>query len=137
MAAAPVPAPVVASPAIAPPVAQAPRFSSVLSITWQSRGGETEVVVATNGSVRADDVESVRLEKPEPRELIKVKGVRQAFNPTKLEAKTPELRQIRVGFHEDGAQGQLHIVLDLASPDVRVLGVRAEGVVVRVRLGRP
>ena len=84
----------------------------------------------------AADVESTRLEKPEARELLKVKGVRQGFNPTKLETKTPELRQIRVGFHAEGAQGQLHIVLDLASPDVRVLSVRAEGGVVRVRLGR-
>jgi len=121
---------------VAPPVALAPHFSSVMTITWQARGGETEVAIATNGSVAAADVESTRLEKPEPRELIKLKGVRQAFNPTKLEARTPELRQIRVGFHEDGAQGQLHIVLDLASPDVRVLSVRQEGVVVRVRLGR-
>lgn len=140
-AAAPIPA---ASPAPTPPVPAAPaptaaasrRFTAVERITWQAAGGETVVVIATDGAVTPADVQHLRLEQPEPREVVKVLGVSRSSVAARLQASTPELRQIRVGLHGEGSRGELHVVLDLSSPGVRILAVEAQGSTVRVHLGR-
>ncbi len=131
-----VPAPPVA---VTPEPARAPgavNFDAVSKITFQSAGGETEVVLWTNGVVRAEDVEHLRLDDPEPREVLKLRGVVEAFSPSKLTVGSGELRQIRVGFHEQRPRGQLHVVFDLAAHDVRIVSMRADGAQLKVRFGR-
>lgn len=123
-------------PAAAAAVGAGEGFSAVDRITWQAAGGETEVVLWTNGVVSSKDVEHVRIEQPEAREVLKLHGVNRSFSPSQLAVNNPELRQIRVGFHEQKPYGQLHVVFDLAASDVRILSMRADGSRLRVRLGR-
>jgi hypothetical protein len=49
---------------------------------------------------------------------------------------TPEVLQVRLGFHPETGRGELHVVLDLARPEVEVAGVEEGAHRLRIRLRR-
>ena len=55
------------------------------------------------------------LESP-PRLLVRLIGVQRAYDASSISA--PRLRGVRTGVHGLGATRNLHVVLDLAAPDV-------------------
>lgn len=132
--AAPAPAPAVTTrPPPAPPPAAAP-FRAVERITWERQGAATVVTVWTDGAVAAARFTSLRIDAG-PRVVVKLHGVERPFSPNLLPVGTPELRQIRVGYHVVPAGADLHLVFDLAAPEVALLAAEPTERGLRLRLG--
>jgi hypothetical protein len=70
-----------------------------------------------------------------PRGVVKLHGVERPFTPNRLPVDTPQVRQIRVGYHPAPEGGELHLVLDLASPEVVLLAAEGGGRSLRLLLG--
>ena len=66
-----------------------------------------------------------------PRALIVVSGIRRAFPQPKITVGTGEARQVRIGYH---GGDELHVVIDLAGPDVKVSGIDQDGQRLRIHL---
>jgi hypothetical protein len=124
------------APAPEPPeVAQRP-LDRLRSIRWERAGDTTVVTLQGNGSAHEERLLHTRLDAPQPRELLKVRGVDLPFRQSAMDVGTPELQRIRVGFHPKPVANELHIVLDLPSHDIALTEFRAEGQVYRLVLSR-
>jgi molecular chaperone DnaK len=137
------PAPVAPPPA-RPPVApfpavpedSGPALTAVDKITFEAAGGGTDVILWGNGAIPASVYTQTRLDGNPPRELFRLSGIRQQFAKARLVVGTPEVLQIRTGLHA-GAQGsELHVVLDLAHPNVTVTQVESGPHRLRIHLQR-
>ncbi len=84
-----------------------------------------------DGSWAAGRWSNVTLEGNPPREVIKLSGMGRPYPSTRLVAGTPELLQVRTGYHPGQ---ELHVVLDLANPRVQVAGVEPAGDQLRILL---
>ena len=71
-----------------------------------------------------------------PRVVVKLRGVSSSYGKSRTPVNTPEVQQIRTGFHPNVSNNvnEQHIVLDLASPTVKVESVEADGSVLRIVL---
>ncbi len=103
-------------------------------ITWATEAGVTVVSLTGDGSFPAGSYHWYAMGGTAPRVLVKLTGIAEAFRPNSLAANTPELTDIRVGFHLQNTGSELHVVLDLASSKVKVASVGSDGSVLRVRL---
>ncbi|HEY4597573.1 MAG TPA: hypothetical protein VIJ02_14335, partial [Thermoanaerobaculia bacterium] len=63
-------------------------------------------------------------------------GLRQPFGKPRLVVGTPEVLQIRTGFHTGTHGNEVHIVLDLANPGVKVTQVEPGPQRLRIHLQR-
>ncbi len=153
-AAAPVPAPVapgktVPAPAVPPaPVHPqvapfpavsedaGPALTAVEKITFEAAGGGTDVTLWGNGAIPAAVYTETRIDGNPPRELFRLSGIRQPFPKARLVAGTPELLQIRTGLHAGAHGSELHVVLDLAHPNVTVTQVEPGPHRLRIHLQR-
>lgn len=134
--AAALPAP--SAPAAASPVAPAAEsqhavFQNLVRISFRALPGETEVTLQGDGILRASNYAQFRIDAGTPRELVKFKGARHPYPTPEIPVGTPELLRIRTGYH---SPDELHIVFDLASPQVRVLEMGESATALTVRLGR-
>jgi hypothetical protein len=93
------------------------------SITFKQAGGGTDIILLGDGAIRAESFTRTRLDGNPPRELIRISGIRRQFPQARVVVGTPEVLQVRVGYHPDKGRGELHVVLDLARPNVVVTGV--------------
>jgi hypothetical protein len=110
-----------AAPAEAePPPASGP-FTGVDDILIRRRGSDLVVTLVADGPLPRWD--HLRLDSGKPREVIRLYGVTRPYVHNRLPVDEPELRQIRTGYHEDDAGDQLHVVLDLAGPGVRMVAM--------------
>lgn len=89
-------------------------------ITWDEGPSETVVTFWGNGTFPSERVERVRVAGGRPRELIKLRGIDLPYRETVIQPGTPELERIRTGFHPRQPVNELHVVLDLAGPDVQL-----------------
>ncbi len=89
-------------------------------ITWDEGPSETVVTFWGNGRFPPQRVERVRVAGGQPRELIKLRGIDLPYRETVIQPGTPELQRIRTGFHPRQPVNELHVVLDLAGPDVQL-----------------
>ena len=134
---APEPAPVAPIAVETPPPAPAgPALSVLERITFEPAGGGTDVILWGNGAIRPEVYDQSRIGDP-PRELIRLSGITRPYPSTKVPVGTGEVRQIRVGYHEKSGGNELHIVVDLADPAVRVTGMEARENHLRIRLRKP
>lgn len=131
----PAPVPTPAPPPEPPPPAAPARFSRVLNVVWEDLGDELQVTVFFDGVIQEWEYSTVRLEGP-PRELVRIDGVAHPFPRTEIPVGTDLLKRIRVGFHPEGRQRQLHVVLDLATPDAELDRTEAKGTELRLYLAR-
>ncbi|HVT60941.1 MAG TPA: TIGR02266 family protein [Thermoanaerobaculia bacterium] len=106
-------------------------LSGLDKITWESSGGGTDVVLWGNGNFPRGSYSHVRINGPAAREVIRLKGIERPFAMRRVEVKTPELFQVRTGFHPIQ---QLHVVLDLANPAVAIEAITAQGHQLRIHL---
>jgi hypothetical protein len=97
------------------------------------QAGETVVTLVADGIVRSSNYARFRIDSGSPRELVKMRGVRRPFHSASIAVGSPELVKIRTGFH---APEELHIVFDLASPDIEVLAIEESAASLRLRFGR-
>ncbi len=126
-------APVASAAPTAPAEAPRPVLESLKSISVRAVGGETEVVLEGDGIIRSSNFATFRIDSGTPRELIRFKGIRRAYPSAKVAGGTPELVQIRIGYH---SPDELHVVFDLTGPDVVVKSLDASGARLVIRLGR-
>jgi molecular chaperone DnaK len=141
------PAPAAKSPAKAPAPAQAAPFpavsedagtplTAVEKITFEAAGGGTDVIVWGNGAIPASVYTQSRIDGNPPRELFRLSGIRQPFARARIVVGTPEVLQIRTGIHPGAHGNELHVVLDLAHPNVAVTQVEAGPQRLRIHLQR-
>ncbi|HEV3455794.1 MAG TPA: TIGR02266 family protein [Thermoanaerobaculia bacterium] len=117
----PVPAPGSASGRGAGAPGATARLTAVQRITWQPVADGTEVVLWGNGDFTNESYTRTRVGGLPVREVIRITGIDRPFPSPRLMVRTPELLQIRTGYHPPQ---ELHIVLDLGSRDVQVIGVQ-------------
>lgn len=127
-------------PAVSPPVdlPSPPRSGRTLSglddILVQRDGSDLVVTLVADGAIARWD--HLRLDSGNPRELVRLYGVSRPYAHNRVPADGRELRQIRTGYHRDAGGDQLHVVLDLATPDVRLVGTEEEEGRLSLRLRR-
>jgi hypothetical protein len=114
------PAPAPAPPVVAPTVERAAPLTALDRITFEAAGGGTDLILWGNGAIPAAVYTRTRIDGNPPRELFRLSGIRQPFGKTRVVVGTPELLQVRVGYH---GGNELHVVLDLAHPNVTVTQV--------------
>lgn len=134
----PLPAPARAVEPI-PAVAEdsGPALTRLERITSEPQpGGGTDIILWGDGAIRAESFTRTRLDGNPPRELVRLSGIRRQFPQTRVTVGTPEVLQVRVGFHPETGGGELHVVLDLARPNVVVTGVEPGENRLRIRLQR-
>jgi hypothetical protein len=129
---APEPAAVEPSRAIVQPV-EPGELSRVESISWHEEGGRTIVRIATDAPVAAADFNHLVLSGP-ARVLVRLIGVGREYRPYTTEVGAGGVERIRAGLHREFTPTQLYVVVDLASDDVVVQSVEADGAAVRVVL---
>ena len=128
----------VAKPRPAPtepaPVVVTKPMTRIRKIHWRAVAGGTLVTIEADGAIAADRFKRLRLEQAPPRELVRFLRVSRPFEPTHLAVGNSELVAIRTGFHPGR---ELHIVLDLADPLVKVISADTVGTELRILLRRP
>ena len=105
----PAPAPVRSTPPAAPPA----NATALRSITASVQDGRTVVEIAGNAPFERHHV--MPLDAP-PRLLVRLIGVQRDYDASAVRA--PRLGGVRTGVHGQGATRNLHVVIDLAEPDV-------------------
>lgn len=133
----PEPAPVAPVAVETPPLAPTgPALTALERITFEQAGGGTDVILWGNGAIRPEVYDQSRIGDP-PRELVRLSGISRPYPATKVAVGSGEVRQIRVGYHQKSGGNELHIVIDLADPAVRVTAIEARENHLRLRLRRP
>lgn len=112
-----------------------PAMTILEKITFEQAFGGTDIVLQGDGAIRPETYEESRMGDP-PRELIRLFGIARAYPATKVAVGTGEVKQVRLGFHEKSGGNELHIVIDLASPGVKVTRVEAKDRQLRIHLQR-
>jgi uncharacterized protein (TIGR02266 family) len=97
------------------------RFTSVEEIWGQRSPLGTVVTIVTNGSVPEGAFSHFRLEGGNPREVIRLRGVDDRYRRPSVPVSTGEVKQVRLGYHAKPEGNELHVVIDLASPRVKLL----------------
>lgn len=121
------------SPPAAPAEAPRPVLGSLRSISVRPLPNETEVVLEGDGIIRSSNFAQFRIDSGTPRELIRFKGIRHAYPDPKVAGGTPQLLQIRIGYH---SPDELHVVLDLTGREIVVKSLNVDGSRLVIRLGR-
>ncbi|MDE2922591.1 MAG: PilZ domain-containing protein [Acidobacteriota bacterium] len=104
------PAPAQSSPA---PSARPVNATALRAISASVQDDRTLVEITGNAPFERHHV--MLLEAP-PRLLVRLVGVQRDYDASAVSA--PRLRGVRTGVHGRGATRNLHVVLDLASPDI-------------------
>lgn len=128
--------PVSAAPT--PPPAAAPTgraLTVVEKVSFEQAFGGTDIVLQGNGAIRPETYEQSSMGSP-PRVLVRLFGIAKAYPSTKVAVGTGEVKQVRMGFHEKPGGNELHVVLDLAGPGVKVTRVEAKDNQLRIHLQR-
>jgi len=97
------------------------RFTSIEEIWGQRSPLGTVVTIVTNGSVPEGAFSHFRLEGGNPREVIRLRGVDDRYRRPSVPVSTGEVKQVRLGYHAKPEGNELHVVIDLASPRVKLL----------------
>ncbi|HYO13441.1 MAG TPA: TIGR02266 family protein [Thermoanaerobaculia bacterium] len=119
-----------------PPKPTGQPLTAVKDITWEEAFGGTDVILWSDGAVRSEVYERTRIDGNPPRELIRLKGIERPFPKARVVVGTTEVLQVRVGYHPRPGGNELHIVLDLAHPDVAVTRVEEGEERLRIHLQR-
>lgn len=121
--------------AVAPPPPAAGGFTRVLNVIWERRGDELLVTVFLDGPIQEWEYTVTRLGEP-PRSLVVMRGVTRPFARTEIAVGTELVERIRVGFHPERPESELHVVVDFADPGAELLRSEAEGQELRLHIGR-
>lgn len=69
--------------------------------------------------------------------MVRILGVSQGFGRNQIEVNGRGVRQIRIGYHRKPRGNELHVVMDLSSPQAKISEVRAVGSQLVVRVESP
>ena len=129
----PPPAPDI-EPAPAEPAAE---LSALEEISWSSSPQGLRLVLRFDGTVTSGAMTRSRLTSGTVRELIRIRGVERPFGPGSVAVGAGGLERVRTGLHRRSGGRELHVVLDLAGPEVSVGATEIEGsrMVLTIRAG--
>jgi hypothetical protein len=106
----------------------------VLNVIWEPAGEGLTVTVFLDGPVQEWNYSVDRLETP-PRVVVRVQGVDRPFPRSAIPVGTELVERIRLGFHPERRESELHLVLDLATPEAEVRS-EAAGSEIRLHVAR-
>ena len=111
----------VVAPAATPTSVAAERARRLVSLRWEPlAGGGTRIVATFDGSFTADRVRASRIGGDTPRLVVRLLGVREGVPRLPWEPATADVRRVRAGRHDGDGGPEVHLVLDLVRPDVRL-----------------
>jgi uncharacterized protein (TIGR02266 family) len=113
-----------------------PPLTVLEQITWEPVAGGTDIILWGNGSIPPESYTRSRIEGNPPRELIRLAGVHSPKPQSRIIVGTPEVLQVRIGYHPEAGKGELHVVLDIAHPEVAITGIQREPNRLRLHLQR-
>lgn len=132
-----------ATPAVAAPLPEkveaaptGPLVTVLEKITWEELPEGTDVILWGDGVFRHGGYSQVRVGGMPPREVVRINGAARPFRFLRLAVGTPEVKQVRIGFHQRPAGNELHVVLDLTEEGVAVVGVEERGNQLRLQVRR-
>ena len=96
------------------------------NVTFEKNAAGTTVTLWGNGDFTPSGAQLSTIGGDQPRALIKIAGINQPYNLNQFPLRTPEVTQLRFGFHIGRDVNELHVVADLADPRARVTEVRFE-----------
>lgn len=99
------------------------RITRVENVTWSTEGDATVVRIRLDAPISADNFKVERIRTGDPREVIKVLGVKEPYRSKVMEVGSPHVARLRTGLHKNDRESALHIVADLTSAAVAVLSV--------------
>ena len=104
------------------------------AISWLPDDAGGTVLVELDGYLDEERYTHLPLDYAPTREMVKIRGIAEPYLKNLIRIDSPELQQIRLGFH---AGNETHVVFDFAGPgshvfEIRNLGDRLE-VVIRKR----
>ncbi len=117
------------------PAAAQTRASRVVDVTATAQSGTTAVVIRGNGIFDDSSMRVLRLEDP-VRLWVGVKNIETFYKPNEIAVGSPEVLQVRIGYHPEDNPPALYVVLDLAGDDVVLLDHSVRGDVIRLTVGR-
>ncbi len=118
------------APEVARPVPATP-FTRVVRVEVEPGVRSTRVVILGDGAMDRVSFTNSRMGGDNPRAILQLQGVQAPPDRGTYEAGTSELTRVRTGLHPGN---RLHIVLDLARPDVDVADPRVVGAALVVDL---
>jgi hypothetical protein len=116
-----------------PPV-EAKGFTAVERITSEKAGDGTDVYIWLDGAIAPSRYTRSELGGNPPRVLIKLRGVQRRYPDGKVAVGSGEVLQVRTGYHAEGGLNELHVVLDLTRPTVKVTRVEEQPRRLRIHL---
>ncbi len=123
-----------------PPTASRPAggkaFKSLSDVTWRAEGQGLLLTITVDGAASSARVNHFRLDGESPREVVRLLGVDRRASLSTLQVGVGGVRQIRFGWHKKRRGNEIHLVMDMADRQSRVLSVKPEGNRFLVRIGR-
>jgi hypothetical protein len=108
----------------------------VTQITWQAADGGTRVTIRLDGPLTEARYRQSRLEYDEVKELIVLQGITEPYLESQIAVGTAEVRRIRTGYHRKPSGDELHVVLDLSTPQAKLTRIELRGDVLELQLDR-
>jgi hypothetical protein len=105
-------------------------------VIWEPRGEELLVTVYLDGPIEEWEYTTTRLDAP-PRALVAIRGVTRPFPRAEIPVGTDLVERIRIGFHPERPESELHLVVDLAGPEAALVRTETDGQELRLHVGRP
>lgn len=105
-----------------PPAAPDDLRLRLVRVTWREVDGDTVVRLWLSGGAESAAIETLQLRDGAPRAVLKIDGVGGDVPSGPLAIGSSHVRQLRFGLHRVASGQQLHVVADLASPDVELVG---------------
>lgn len=102
-------------------------LTAIESIEVDENDRTTLVILSGDGPLR-DRVSHTRLEAKPPREVIRIAGIERPFESSVLTPTDSEaIQRIQVALHPRQGGSDLHIALELADPEIRVVRIQPRG----------
>ncbi len=107
----------------------------VTGVRWETLpGGGTRVLVNFDGALGADRWLLSRIGGDTPRLVVRLLGVAAGGAGSPWAPASAEVSRIRAGYHAGDGVAELHLVLDLAGPSVRIADSASTGAELRLDL---
>jgi hypothetical protein len=118
-----------------PPVIASAPATRVIDVGAERLGDATVIGIRGNGDF--DDTRlQVSMLKDPSRVLVRVARIETFYRPSEIEVDSPEVLQVRIGYHPEDTPAKLYVVIDLADESMVIRETSVVGDTIRVAVGR-